>query len=262
MIPELEQLVKLQALDLEIRALDRRLAQIPKEVAALEMEIATERANLKSAQGALAQCLKDRRTRESDLELIEQKVSKFKDQLMQIKKNDEFRAMQKQIENFQLEGRAKEDEILESMEVAEKLQIEVKSREKELKEGEERIRVDGKALEAEATKLRAERSHRAAARAELVAGDGVTSELLTEYERVAKLRGGIAVAEAKDEFCVVCHVRLRPQVYNEIRQERGILKCDSCGRFLYYIGPPPGPPPEPAEAAAPAAAEQDAESSS
>ena len=49
------------------------------------------------------------------------------------------------------------------------------------------------------------------------------------------------MAEAKDEHCDVCHVRLRPQVYNEIREGKEILSCDSCGRIMYYLGPPPGP---------------------
>jgi predicted nucleic acid-binding Zn-ribbon protein len=45
------------------------------------------------------------------------------------------------------------------------------------------------------------------------------------------------MAEAKDEHCQVCHVRLRPQVYNEIRIGDQILRCDSCGRILFYLGP-------------------------
>jgi predicted nucleic acid-binding Zn-ribbon protein len=42
------------------------------------------------------------------------------------------------------------------------------------------------------------------------------------------------VAEAKDEHCQECNVRLRPQVYSELRLGKKIIRCDSCSRILYY----------------------------
>ena len=54
---------------------------------------------------------------------------------------------------------------------------------------------------------------------------------------VFALPDDIAVAEARDGLCVVCHVRLRPQVFNEVRRNDGIVQCDSCTRILYYVPP-------------------------
>jgi len=56
------------------------------------------------------------------------------------------------------------------------------------------------------------------------------------FERVLKARQGIAVAEAADGHCSICHVRLRPQVYNTIRRNDSIVHCDSCQRILYFTG--------------------------
>ena len=61
------------------------------------------------------------------------------------------------------------------------------------------------------------------------------------FRSVAKRRAGIAIAEAKDGICVVCHVRMRPQVFNDVRKNTQIVQCDSCNRILYYIPPPPAP---------------------
>jgi uncharacterized protein len=58
---------------------------------------------------------------------------------------------------------------------------------------------------------------------------------------VAHGRKGIAVAEARDGLCSVCHVRLRPQIYNEVRRNESLHQCESCTRILYYAAPSPSP---------------------
>ena len=55
------------------------------------------------------------------------------------------------------------------------------------------------------------------------------------FERVAHGRKGIAVAEARDGLCTLCHVRLRPQKFNEVRRNDGLHQCDSCTRILYFV---------------------------
>jgi hypothetical protein len=52
---------------------------------------------------------------------------------------------------------------------------------------------------------------------------------------VSQRRGGVAVAEARDGICTICHVRLRPQVFNTIRRNDEIIQCDSCQRILYFV---------------------------
>ncbi len=55
-------------------------------------------------------------------------------------------------------------------------------------------------------------------------------------------RQGIVVAEAKDGICTICHVRLRPQVFNEVRRNEAIIHCDSCQRILYFVAAPASQP--------------------
>ena len=235
MLPELENLVNLQQLDHQIRAIESRLEQIPNEVAELEKEIATEKANLEAAQTRVSESQKQRRGLEGELEQLETSIGKYKDQLMQVKTNEEYKAMQRQIENTQASIGGKEEQILLIMEEAEGLQGNVKARQKELEEGQKRVRAMEADLEAEGSRLRAELEKEKQQRGEIV--KVIDADLLRQYERVAGARNGIAIAEAKDEHCQVCHVRLRPQVYNEIRIGDRILSCDSCGRILYYSGP-------------------------
>ena len=61
----------------------------------------------------------------------------------------------------------------------------------------------------------------------------ITADLISRYERVKKHRGGIGVAAALNEVCAICQVRIRPQVYQEIRKNDQIIACDACQRILY-----------------------------
>jgi uncharacterized protein len=55
------------------------------------------------------------------------------------------------------------------------------------------------------------------------------------FDRVAYGRKGLAVAEARDGLCTVCHVRLRPQVFNDVRRNDSLIQCESCTRILYFV---------------------------
>ena len=59
--------------------------------------------------------------------------------------------------------------------------------------------------------------------------------MLSIFELVSRRRNGVAVAEARDGICTICHVRLRPQVFNNVRRNDAIIQCDSCNRILYFV---------------------------
>jgi hypothetical protein len=94
------------------------------------------------------------------------------------------------------------------------------------------------ALDAERTTIERSLSEAGARRDALTAE--MSPDVLALFEQV-RVKRGTAVVEARDGHCSVCHVRLRPQVYNQLRLNLEIFKCDSCGRVLYYV-PPPAPP--------------------
>jgi len=56
------------------------------------------------------------------------------------------------------------------------------------------------------------------------------------YARIkARIRDGVAVAEARNRSCSACFMSLRPQVMSEIRRGEEIITCDNCGRILFYV---------------------------
>ena len=233
MMIELENLIQLQSLDSEIAALDARLREIPKEIEALEKEIAAEKANLAAAQKALDDGEKKQRDNEDALAVHESKIEKYKEQLMNVKSNEEYKAMQRQIGKAQKDVGDLEEKLLLGMDDIEELKKAASQRAAELKVGEKEIGAQEDELKTEAAKLKAERDERAESRKKVQ--EKIPASILSTYVRIAKTRNGVGVAQAVDERCQVCMVRFRPQMFQELRNGDKIMQCGSCHRILYYL---------------------------
>jgi len=100
------------------------------------------------------------------------------------------------------------------------------------------IELEKKALNQELTSTETALKESTEARATLV--KALEPRLVALFEQVAKVRKGVAVCSAtRDGLCSVCHVRVRPSVFQQIRHNDSIVQCDSCQRVLYWIPPPP-----------------------
>jgi len=65
----------------------------------------------------------------------------------------------------------------------------------------------------------------------------MTPNILVAYERVRKLRRGVAVAEAVDGRCSQCHMSLRLQFFQDLKRGEQMMQCESCSRILFYNHP-------------------------
>jgi hypothetical protein len=157
---------------------------------------------------------------------------------MEVKTNKEYTAMQHEIAAATPDVRRFEDALLERMVEADELTSALKNEERELAVARTEVAGELVALDAEGAAV--ERSLEAAAGRRDALAKEMSADVLALFEQV-RIKRGTAVVEARDGHCTVCHVRLRPQVYNQIRLNTEVHKCDSCGRVLYYV-PPPTPP--------------------
>jgi len=152
---------------------------------------------------------------------------------MAVKTNQEYHAVQKEIGFAQGEIKTLEDQILERMVEADELAALVKRAEADLAAEQKAVEADRRAMVAEVQSLQASLEKVSAERAELVRA--ISPNVLATFEMVARKRNGIAVSEARDGICTVCHVRLLPQVFNTILRNEDILQCDHCNRILYFV---------------------------
>ena len=238
MLADLERLIRLQQIDLAAEAARRRIADHPTLVQSLDARLASATEALDAARAGVAANQAARRTIEKDLATIQARLTKFKDQLMEVKTNKEYTAMLKEIGAAQSEVRRFEDLILERMLEHDDLAATEKAAAARLASDKAVIAAERKQIEEETARLEREVEEMTSARARLVAE--VTSAVLAVYESVREKRG-TAVVEIKGGYCSACHVRMRPQAANELRRNDIIFQCESCKRILYF--PPLGPTP-------------------
>ncbi|HEY1660415.1 MAG TPA: C4-type zinc ribbon domain-containing protein [Candidatus Sulfotelmatobacter sp.] len=231
MLPEIENLLHLQEADKEIRRLQDEIAELPKRVGAIEQKLAGTKAQLEKAQAAVKADEAARRKYDTAIGDLRGKISKYRDQSLDVKTNDQYKALMHEIQFAEKEITANEDKILELMVNADARDKEVKAVQAELKaeaaeiekEKEDARQVTAKD-EQQLTEWRGKRDQMRA---------GVNEDLLRHYERVSKFRGN-GIAEVRDHKCMGCQVMLRPQTYNEIRTGDHTLICESCQRILYF----------------------------
>jgi predicted nucleic acid-binding Zn-ribbon protein len=238
---DLERLIALQKVDSLTHDAERRLAEEPERQRAFDARLDAARQNVATAKERLAASQNARRAIEKEVALHQGRLSKFRDQLMAVKTNVEYQAVQKEIGFAQGEVRTLEDQVLERMLEADELGAAVKRAEAALAAETKGVDADRARLDSELADLKARREQLAGERAALLGS--LDPALVAIYERVSKRRNGVAVAEARDGICTICHVRLRPQVFNNIRRNEEITQCDSCQRILYFL-PSPAPPVE------------------
>ena len=59
--------------------------------------------------------------------------------------------------------------------------------------------------------------------------------LVSTFDTVLKARRGVAVSKVEGGLCAACHVRVRPQVLNDLIKGESVRQCDSCQRILYTV---------------------------
>jgi uncharacterized protein len=242
MNPDLAGLIRLQRADSELRRVEAELVQIPRRRTELEAALAAGRGRLEGARGSLDGSQKNRRRFEGELQDLESKRSRYKGQLMEVKTNKEYTAMLHEIEGVEREIRAREDQVLAEMERAEGLASEIKGEEAVFKAAEQEHRIRERSLSEEEARLR-DQVRRLTAERDAEAAR-LPADLLELFQRVARLRG-VAVAEARDGMCQVCHLKLRPQMYVDLKRNEDIVQCPACNRILYFEPPPPVSSPVP-----------------
>jgi predicted nucleic acid-binding Zn-ribbon protein len=236
---DLDRLIRLQQIDLFSENARRRIADHPDLVEGLDARLASATAALDAARAKVADNQANRRAVEKDLSMITARLSKFKDQLMEVKTNKEYTAMLKEIEAAQTELRRLEDRLLERMLEADDLAAVLKDAERRLAADKAAIAIERQQLEEETVRMQRELDEAVSSRAQVVAD--MSPAALSTYETVRSRRGS-AVAEVRGGYCSACHVRLRPQIANELRKQDTIFQCESCQRFLYH--PPAALEPE------------------
>ena len=248
---DLERLIALQKLDSTADAARRQMAAEPEHELALEARLEAKRQQVAAAREQVAANKNARAALDKDVALHQGRLSKFREQGMAVKTNQEYHAIQHEIAFAQTEIKKIEDTTLEKMMEADDLAAALKTADAQLAAETKAVEAERRTGSAAHIEMQATLERIAGERVVVVAG--LNRDVLATFERVSVKRNGVAVSEARAGVCTICHVRLRPQVFNNVLRNDSILQCDHCNRILYYVPVPASaatapidPPPHPA----------------
>jgi uncharacterized protein len=238
MSPDLERLINLQHAESAVAEAQAHIAAHPQRLAAADARMHDARAAVEAARNRLKANQEQRRELEKSAAVYQGRLTKFKDQLSAVKTNREYQAMQHEIATAQTDLGAAEEKVLEQMVDADTIAADIKQAEAAFAREQKEIEAEKRSL-ADDLAAAERRLAEATERRDAIMRD--TPHALTNlFHQVAKARKGIAIASAtRDGLCSVCHVRLRPPVFQKVRQNDEIVQCETCQRILYYVPPPP-----------------------
>lgn len=225
-------LIQLQEIDVKVRSLGEQRNRLPEALADLERRRAAAREDLDNVKEGLQTAQKNRRDRDQDLEAGVQKVEKLKSRTSEIKNNKEYQALLKEIEAAQQENKAIEDDILVLMEKIDAAAAQITAAEQRAKEEETAVLAEQKQMEETSAKL--EEEMKSAEQARQVLMSRLDHFVLARYQTLLAAKGGVAMAEARNESCAGCYMSIPPQVFVNVKKNESIITCPNCGRILYY----------------------------
>jgi predicted nucleic acid-binding Zn-ribbon protein len=238
MSPDLQRLIDLQRFESAIADARSRIASHPQRLADADIRLTAATQALEAVKTRLKDNQDARRALEKDVALYQGRLSKFKDQQSAVKTNREYQALGHEIETAQQELGNVEEKVLERMMEADVIAADIKEGERTFAARRAEIDAERKALVEELAA--AETSLKTATDGRAALLESLDPRLVAVFEQVARARKGVAVTLAtRDGLCSVCHVRLRPAVFQQVRHNDALVQCDSCQRILYYIPPPP-----------------------
>jgi uncharacterized protein len=235
MLPDIQRLLELQAVDLQLAELRARLNALPEQLAAGEKSLAAGRQQIAAAKEALTTSLKDRKKYEIDVDTWKEKARKYRQQGSEVKTNEAYKALQHEIEHAEKQAGQAEDRLLERMVAGEEFERQVQAAEHAFIDVERAAEANRKKLVAEQSALQQDAAAREAERHKIV--PAIPEHLMFDYEGIARRGHGVALAEVRDGSCGMCGMLITPHVVQELRRAESteMFQCETCTRILYYV---------------------------
>ena len=234
----IERLLTIQDRDRKIAQLMRETEDLPVHTREIESRLNAHRESMKFSHDDVKKNAAATKQVEVEIEACKQKIAKFREQQFQIKSNDEYRALEREIGVVQKEIRSLEDQELVLMEQAENLRRMIADREKDLKQEEGRAHQDEEVLKKRLDNIRAE-IHDLQIDRDALAVD-IDPSWLSRYQRIFKRTGDFALVRiekaASGDYaaCGGCHMKLPPHLVHEAKKGLAMTQCSFCSRILYW----------------------------
>jgi len=231
---ELQQLIALQNLDTTIRKLEKDQQATPERRAEIEREFDQRAFEIRALETRRDEAKHTRARLENEVTEQKGRAERAERNLMSSKKQDEYTAAIREADAARKQISALETQILEQLEQLEQSEAALNERADEIASLNSDREARLKAFDDETGSIGERLAVARKEREELFAN--LPKQMSGLYARIkARIRDGVAVAEARNRSCSACFMSLRPQVMSEIRRGEEIITCDNCGRILFYV---------------------------
>jgi predicted nucleic acid-binding Zn-ribbon protein len=202
----------------------------PRQVKAREANVAKLETELAAAQDAVRQAKLTADRKQLDLKASEGRIDDWKVKLNTCSSNKEYQTMIDQIAAAEMAGSVLADEILETLEKADQLEVAVREVKGRLEAGKndlakfrDTVAGEGQVIAGDITRLEAELAE---------AEKKIPAEFREDYRRVIRAKGAEGMARMEAGVCEGCGQQVTLNMQNHLRLGKPVY-CTACGRLLY-----------------------------
>ncbi len=230
--PQIEKLLIVQDRDVVLQKIEQELARIPQERRALEGHITAEEAKIEAASHSLKEKEVERSELDTEIKTKEEAIARFRTQQLEVKKNDEYRALTHQIEQTEQEISDLEERgielLIEIDESSETFQDQKTTIEARIVEDRKQISLLGEREENLLASIDEAKALLKDARSV------VQEQYVSHYDRVKKLsKRPPYVAKVEAHKCGSCHLRVSNEVNSSAPVAGEPHFCDQCACMVY-----------------------------
>jgi predicted nucleic acid-binding Zn-ribbon protein len=230
--PVVEALLVLQERDVRVASLTSELDLLPRQIAAVDADLAARSAKFDEFKTKTRQIEADRKKIDLDVQSKQAAIARYRSQQQQTRKNEEFSALNHEIEHAEKEIAVLEDSELELMEAYDKGLAAVAEAEKELlltreKSKHKRADLEKRSAGVAADLVVAEEKQESAEQT-------VPEDALARYRRILKSKKDVAIVPIRGGACSGCHMKLTSQTVLSARAAENLVACENCGRLVFW----------------------------
>ncbi|MDP8201240.1 MAG: C4-type zinc ribbon domain-containing protein [Candidatus Tenebribacter burtonii] len=230
MIKQLETLIKMQKFDKVIGKKNILTKELPQQLNSLKQSLKNSTEAVEITKSELDENLKDQKLRELDIANNNTKVTKYKNQLLTIETNKEYKALNSEINHLEKKNSEIDDKLIRLMEDESELKKHLEEERETQKKASDELKANEEKLEKEIQEVQKDIEDLKNKR-NFLAKD-LPRELIRRYGILIKNKNRKAIVFNDNNACSGCGYNIRPQVAIDIKEGNSIIYCESCGRIL------------------------------
>lgn len=227
---ELEILIQMQEKDDVIGKKEILTRTLPEKLSSMKTNLEETEITKVATKVELDQNILSQKQNELNIKENHEKIAKYKNQLLTIKTNKEYKALNSEISTLDTKNSKIDDEIINLMEeeakIKERLKVDIAAfdaAQKELQNNEDKLNKEIEVVKTEIADIRKARN---------ILAKELPINLVKRYGMLIKNKNRKAVAFAENGACSGCGYKIRPQLEIELRAQNKVISCESCGRIL------------------------------